>query len=80
MAKKVVKKEVKKEEVKKENKRLLSYKATAILYFVCGACWIISAILNVIAKTKYIFDIIIGIVFILIGVLYLFKNKKENKK
>ena len=85
MAKKAVKKrvekvETKKEEIKNENKRLLSYKITAILYFVCGACWIISAILSIIAHAKYIFDIVFGIIFIIIGILYLMKDKKDNKK
>ena len=72
MTKKVVKKEV-----KKENKRILSYKATAILYFVCSICWGISAVLNIIAKTSYVFDIVIGIVFLIIGILYLLKNNKQ---
>ena len=93
-AKKVVKKEpnkikkatiseakkIDKEEPKQESKRLLTKKATATLYFICGGCWLVSAILYSSAKQQSIFDFILAFLFIGIGVLYLLKDKKENEK
>lgn len=69
-----------KKEVKKnnKNKRILSLKSTSILYFICGFCWIVSAILNVIAKEKYIFDFVLGLIFIIVGILYFVKYRKDN--
>ena len=79
--KKVTKKEVKetKKEIKKTN-RLLTYKQTAILYFVCSVCWFISAVLNIVADEKPFFDIAIGVVFLIIGILYMVKWNKDNCK
>ena len=68
----------KKGKIKKESKRLLTFKQTAGLYLVCGFCWIISAVLNVIADESPILDIVVGVVFIIIGVLYLIRDKKNK--
>lgn len=79
MAKKAkIEKIEKKEEVKKDSKRLLTFKQTAGLYLVCGVCWIISAILNVVANESPILDIVVGVVFITIGILYLIRDKKNK--
>lgn len=88
--KKVVKKEVKEEEVitkaklepvkeeKKQRTRLLTYKQTAILYFVCAACWFISAVLNYIAKVSMGFDVLMGVAFLVIGLLYAANISKDK--
>lgn len=70
-------KEIKKEN-KKENKRLLTSYQISFLCFLCSVCWIISAFLYKIAGENPVFDIIVGIVFIVIGVLYLLKGRKEK--
>ncbi len=72
------KKETKDNKKTKENKRLLTSYQNSFLYFLCGFCWIVSAILNKIAKESPVFDIIVGIVFIVIGVLYLLRGRKEK--
>ncbi len=83
--KKVTNKEIKKDlsdEVKngtkKETKRLLTSYQTSFLYFLCGACWIMSALLNAVVEENPVFDIIVGILFIIIGVLYLLRGRKEK--
>ena len=81
-AKKSTVSEIKKpavEEPKQESKRLLTKKSTATLYFICGGCWLISAILYSSAKQQSIFDFILAFLFIGIGVLYLLKDKKEKE-
>ena len=67
------------DDTKQEAKRLLTRKTTALLYFVCGACWIISAIIYSTTKQIPIFDIVLGLLFVGIGVLYLLKDKKEKE-
>jgi 1,4-dihydroxy-2-naphthoate octaprenyltransferase len=64
----------------KKTKLIINSKLTAILYFICGACWIISAIFYIAAKQKPIFDFVIGFVFIVVGILYLVKDKRDNTK
>ena len=73
------KKIVVKEDIKQDSKKLLTRKVTAMLYFICGACWLISAILYSTTKQIPIFDIILGLLFIGIGILYIIKDKKERE-
>ena len=68
---------VEKEE-KKQRGRLLSYKQTAILYFICSACWFISGILNYMTTVSPKFDILMGFVFLIIGLLYAANIKKDK--
>ncbi len=75
---KVEKTEPKKEQ-KNKNSRLLSYKTTAILYFVCAICWFISAALNHVADSNYSFDILIAVAFLVIGILYACNIRKDNQ-
>ena len=72
---------INKESTPKKNERrtFLSNKVTAVLYFLCGICWISSAIMNIKSGTSYIFDLALGIVFISLGVFYLCRDKKERK-
>ena len=67
----------KKKKKKKQRSRLLTYKQTAILYFICAACWFISAVLNYIAEASPKFDILIGVAFLVIGILYAANIKKD---
>ena len=77
--KKIIVKEETKEDIKQDSKKLLTRKVTAMLYFICGACWLISAILYSTTKQIPIFDIILGLLFIGIGILYIIKDKKERE-
>jgi uncharacterized membrane protein len=65
-------------ETKKTRNRLLTYKQTAILYFICAVCWFISAVLNYISGTSVSFDILIGVAFLVIGILYAANIKKDR--
>lgn len=68
--------------MKKKNeksKRLFTYKQTAFLYLLCGICWIVSGILNIMVESSYTFDFVVGIIFIIFSVLYLMVDKKSKK-
>lgn len=61
----------------KKRKRILTFKQTSFLYFLCGVCWIISGILKYVSKESPWFDIIVGLVFVIIGFLYLFRKNEQ---
>jgi hypothetical protein len=62
-----------------EKKFLLTNRVTAILYFVCAICWLITGLSNLDGKThNIVINFGLTVVFIVLGILYLVKDKKNK--
>ncbi len=71
----MTKKDNKKVEIKKEKK----YFIIGLLYLICGFLWINFGIYRIMLKETYIFDLIIGIILVVLAIYYYMKYKKNEK-